>query len=412
MIEREAEFWESRSILTHIRDVARARRAAPWATLGNVLARVVAATPPSVTLPPLVGGRASLNTFVAIVGPSSAGKGVSAAAAQYGVEIIGATFSETPPGTGEGLSSLFVEWDAKEQVLRRRAESALFDVPEIDTLTALGNRTGATIMGELRKAWSGERLGFGYATAAKRLIVQPHTYRLCMTVGVQPLKAGHLLGDSGGGTPQRFLWLPAIDPDAPDTPPATPDPEQWKQPDYEWTADVTLGVCDLARREIDAARLSGLRGQMPNELDGHAMQVRLKVAAALALLERRLSVSEEDWHLSDLIAQVSRATRERIQRVITDKARLDNAGKAHAEADREEIKTERADARNHKRAVLMIADKLKARRGQWIKRGEITVMLSRELRPFAEGALNELMNAGLVESRPTGNGQSTEYLTP
>jgi hypothetical protein len=63
-----AEFWELTDTLRHTRDFARARRVSPWAMLGVALARVVATVPPSVQIPPLVGGRASLNLYIGLVG--------------------------------------------------------------------------------------------------------------------------------------------------------------------------------------------------------------------------------------------------------------------------------------------------------------------------------------------------------
>lgn len=55
------EFWQARPELALIHRWAKARRASPEATLGLVLARVVAAVPPFVVLPPLIGGEVSLN---------------------------------------------------------------------------------------------------------------------------------------------------------------------------------------------------------------------------------------------------------------------------------------------------------------------------------------------------------------
>ena len=62
------EFWDTRELLAHIRTSARARMTSPWAVLACVLARVVTATPHGIVLPPIVGGVASLNTFVGLVG--------------------------------------------------------------------------------------------------------------------------------------------------------------------------------------------------------------------------------------------------------------------------------------------------------------------------------------------------------
>src|SRR5699024_6131932 len=53
-IEPSEDFWHSRPHLATIHQYARARRVGPWAVLGTVLARVIAATSPSAQLPPLV----------------------------------------------------------------------------------------------------------------------------------------------------------------------------------------------------------------------------------------------------------------------------------------------------------------------------------------------------------------------
>jgi hypothetical protein len=67
----------------------------------------------------------------------------------------------------------------------------------------------------------GEALGFAYANATRRISLEAHSYRLGLVVGVQPERAGALLDGSDGGTPQRFVWLPATDPNLT----ANPDPE-------------------------------------------------------------------------------------------------------------------------------------------------------------------------------------------
>ena len=81
VVDEEA-FWSARPELARLRDFARARRVAPWALFGVALARIVAVIPPSVVLPPLVGGHASLNLFVAVVAKSGGGKGSSESAAE------------------------------------------------------------------------------------------------------------------------------------------------------------------------------------------------------------------------------------------------------------------------------------------------------------------------------------------
>ena len=135
----------------------------------------------------------------------------------------------------------------------------------------------------------GEPLGYSYADPAKRLPVPAHGYRLCLVAGIQPARAAGILDDTDGGTPQRLVWLPATDPDAPEVAPPAPDPLGWRPPTWpapdRATGRVVLPVCDTARAVVDAARLARIRGD-GDALDGHALLCRLKVGTALALLRR------------------------------------------------------------------------------------------------------------------------------
>jgi hypothetical protein len=55
------EFWDARGALRHIRDFAHSRRVGPWALLGAIVVRTIAAVPPNIVLPALVGSQASIN---------------------------------------------------------------------------------------------------------------------------------------------------------------------------------------------------------------------------------------------------------------------------------------------------------------------------------------------------------------
>jgi hypothetical protein len=347
-----ADFWDARQLLMHVHDFARARRSSPWAVLGVVLARVAAVAPPRVVLPAMVGGQASLNPYVGLVGPAGAGKGAAEAAAADAIQLgdveVGAL------GSGEGLVHLFMrrlsDKDGGGQV--QHHEAVLLSVPEIDTLTALGARQGATLLPELRKAYMGERLGFGYADPKKRLSLSSHAYRLALVVGIQPERALALLSDSDAGTPQRFLWMPATDAGAPEVAPACPKPWRWKAP--EWPPEeffdprTDLGVCRAARDLIDTERVKRLRGE-GDALDGHALLARLKVAALLGILDGRLEVSDADWQLADVVMRVSLATRNSVavalhavslRRTEAEAARAATIGKRVAKAT-EEVSVER-----------------------------------------------------------------------
>ena len=54
--------------------------------------------------------------------------------------------------------------------------------------------------------------------------------RFGLSVGIQPDRAGWLLDEADGGTPQRFLWLPVTDKNITATPPFEPAPWPWAAP--------------------------------------------------------------------------------------------------------------------------------------------------------------------------------------
>ncbi|MGF6823291.1 hypothetical protein M2317_002202 [Microbacterium sp. ZKA21] len=315
------EFWDARPDLATIRDFSLARRVAPWSTLGIVLCRVIASTPPEIRLPPLVGGYGSANLFIGIVGTSGRGKGTStsAATALLPSEDI---FDTIPVGSGEGIPAAYVHRSEGEVI--QHQTRVLFDVAEVDTLTALGRRVGSTLMPVLRQVWSGEALGFQNIDPTRRLLVPAHTYRAALIVGIQPERAFTLLDDSAGGTPQRFLWLPGEDPAAPNVPPKEPAPLDWAPPIpsrfmIDRQGHRVMQVCTAARADVDADRLQHLRGH-GNPLDAHAMYARLKVATALALLDRSTEVREDDWELARVIMAVSNDTRREIRDALADAA--------------------------------------------------------------------------------------------
>ena len=227
-----SEFWPERDILRYIYTYARAARVSPWALLGVLLVRTAARIPSNVVLPPLVGGRVSLNTYVALTSESGGGKGSAENAADdAGLELGIEPVPSIGPGSGEGIGHLFAAYDKKKDGVVMHAPSVILSAAEIDTLAALKNRQGSTLMAELRKGWFGEPLGFGYVDKAKRIPVERHRYRLGLVIGVQPARAQTVLEDVGAGTPQRLLWLPGDDLDAPDVAPARPDQQwQWRNP--------------------------------------------------------------------------------------------------------------------------------------------------------------------------------------
>jgi hypothetical protein len=406
------EFWNARPILTHIRNFARARRVGPWALLGCVLVRVAAAVPPNVLLPALIGGYASLNLYVGIVSVSGGGKGTAENASLDVIDLP--QIPIVGPGSGEGIGHLFYKWDRKEQKLHRHTSAVIISAAEIDTLAALKARQASTLFPELRKAWIGEPLGFAYVNAEKRLIIPRHSYRLCLITGVQPANASPILDDHAAGTPQRFLWLLAEDPDAPDERPA--EPEQW--PDPLWTPSRAIDpalvspedpddpaqvvtrvmkVCDTAKAEIDGARLDQLRGNTPEALDGHALLAQLKIAAALALLDGRTAeITDKDWRLAGVVRAVSDHTRQQVIDTLRRKARANETARAFEEGRRDVIKGQVVRDDEIQRACQAITRKLR-REGAWVAGKIARDAIAKNLRHQFMEAVDKLVETGQIE---------------
>ena len=236
------EFWESSAQLRYIRADARSKLVGPWSTLGGAPVRRVGQVHPKVVLPAVVSGRSSLNLDIGLVGKPSAGKGFGPRRRAYtelmrspaGVRRVrrGRHASVHPACQGPGRPQ-----EAHLPTGRNRW-SVLFTAEEIDTLAALSTRSASTLSSQLRKGWSAEPLGFAYVDQDKALPMPEHL-TACVWDRVRSRTGPSSCADeSTGGLPQRFLYLPVNDPDAPDQTPRVPTPEPlpglssgWKLPD-------------------------------------------------------------------------------------------------------------------------------------------------------------------------------------
>jgi hypothetical protein len=405
-------FWDARPELTHIRDLARARMASPWAVLGVVLARVIAAVEPRWQLPKLVGTWMSLNFFVGLVGPSGDGKDSSIGAARDAVNV--GDVAELTPGSGEGIAHSYVRRSEDKKEIVQHTKAVLFVAREVEALTQLRNRQGSTLLSELRIAFTGAPLGFAYVDPAKRLVVGAHTYRLCLIVGIQPELARPLVDEAGAGTPQRFLWMPTNDPGAPgpDDLPTEPEPLDWKAPTWS-SGDFAdpvgrrvIGVCDTAVRLIRQTRTDQLHRKV-HALDGHALLTRLKVATGLALLNRRTDVDDTDWQLAGQVMAVSNATRQKVVDTLTEQRTAANRARGRDDAERAVVAEDHTAEHHIQRVARWIMKRLTGH-GDWITHRELRGDLPGRDRQWFDEAVTRLVAAGQVEvCEGTYHGQPT-----
>lgn len=411
----DTDFWASRPILTHIREFSLARMTSPWAVLACVMLRALATIPPHVVLPPIIGGSGSLNLFAALVGPSGVGKGAAESAAAEAV-TFGTDIYTAQVGSGEGIAHAYAHRATNKELTDEKADgngivwdhtSVLFSVPEVDTLGALGARQGATLMSQIRSAFSGEALGFGYADATKRIPIGKHKYRLGMTVGVQPEKSGTILWDADGGTPQRFIWVPATDKQISADPPPQPEPVRVTIDGKAWASSWadsgfrTIAIPTDVVRTIREAHASRARGE-GESLDGHALFAREKVAVALAILDGRTEVDLDDWALSERVMTVSDRTRTWCQAVLDRKQGARDEAAARREARRLDIiATEGADRSGQRVAHAVMRHVNDAPMAYSALRRKLN---SRD-RDWFDDALARLVDAGQITIEETPSGQ-------
>ncbi|SKG74568.1 bifunctional DNA primase/polymerase famiily protein [Mycobacteroides abscessus subsp. bolletii] len=409
--EADAAFWEQREILAQIRDFARSRSVAPYAVLGAVLRRAIALTPPWVQLPPTVGDAASVNLFTVSVGRSGQGKdaanGVGHAAVVF-VDSDGEVIEDPPAavgiGTGEGLAKALRPTGDDDEVPTR----INLTVPEIGTLGAIAARQGATVIGELLKAYMGQALGFTNARRETTSFVPAHSYRLCLGVGAQPENAEVFMSRAKDGLPQRFLWLPTVDPYAPPpsddhcepVPPARVGvPTSFPSPIPGQPYFVRIPAS--ARSAIRQHRhLVVVGNDDVDPLDGHLMLTRLKVGFGLALLEGRKHITDDDWRIAGQLIDISNRVRAGLFATLADKRKKANAARAGELADRQVIIDDRLTEVRHRRVSEAIIRKLQ-RAGSATRR-DLAKAVTSALRDDFEPVFNILLENGTVTSEGDG----------
>lgn len=424
-------FWDRHPVLRHTFDFATAHETNPWAVLGVGLARVIAATEPNIQLPgaPVaIGTEASLNMFVALVSESGGGKTIAAKVSRklidvrFGMDKLD-TF-EAPLGSGEGLAHVYMRPPEKPKS-RRKGEPdedseliglvptttgavqhrtrAFIKALEVDQLDAVSARKGSTLSAQLRTAWDGDELGFHYADPLKRMMVPEMGYRMSLVLGVQPGRAGPLLAEADGGLPQRFLWMPASNPDLAEysedeEPPDLMSAIEWHPPVYQG-GKVAFGLCEEARHAVKRNHRKNMRGD-GDALSSHGMLTRLKVAAALAMLLRtdpslQLMIDEEVWELSGVLMAKSDRTRDAVQRYLAEQAKVENEKRAYAEAQKAIVITETVENAGLTRALKWARGKIGT---EWVTGRDLGRAVKSTIREHLGTALDQMLAAGEIES--------------
>lgn len=343
---RRRAFWDRRPELAHIKSVAVGATASPWAVLGAVLVRVLADVPPlwvmdtGISVPP----QGNLNMFAVLTAHSGGGKGIATETAEY-LWRCDDTVYTTDAASGEGLAKLFANRDGN--TIRT---SVIVDIDEYASLRAASDRSGSTLSFKLSSCWSGKRLSMAYADETKSFQVPAGSYRLGLIAGVQYGNAKLLLSadDQIQGYTNRFVWFPAeIDYDTSKVGLPTELPARLRRVTFP-AVHKTISVPEQVKSTIRAARSA-----VDSGLDGHKLYAQAKMAYALAVLNGRTdSIHDEDWELSQIVMEMSNATRAKARDAMRSRAREEHESRGEADGIRQSVAEDTA----HERAVRRVAN--------------------------------------------------------
>jgi hypothetical protein len=348
-----ADFWAARPRLANIRQAAHSRLVAADLVLHVVFARLAAMRSHELWFD-TGRGRSSLNYFAAPVGPTGVGKTTGVAAADGELLpvplylkmpkegcLADAYYDGMPSGSGEGIAEAYIgeisaqvdedaDGSAKTKKVRGQVRHNVFIyADEGEQLLRIGERAGATALTTIRSAWVGETIGQHNGRAETTRVVKRGMYSLGMIVGFQPAKALPLLGETAGGTAQRFAWLSAVDSTIPDEPVEHPGPLSDVLTDAPFANSARTGRMSFPADVVAQLRrdhIAKVRGELlVDEADSHEPLMRAKMAALLALLDDRTDVDTEDWQLAQVLWRTSRAVRDAVAEYGREQAQREQA---------------------------------------------------------------------------------------
>lgn len=374
-------------LLSDLRQYARANDAMPFAVLGSALALAVAETQHQWHLP----GQGSLNLFVALSGPPGVGKSRSWRAAKNFLRLAPddeGIALHTGHGTGEGLMQSFMTKNEKGKdpaYIMREDPNVIVYVDEIGQMAATNGRGGAIGDSVLRSMWSGSMVSTLNADTNRRRHLPDNGYTLAIVAGIQPELGNHLFGRdaAASGMAQRWLTLPVLDTTLdPDLTYAMPEVRVWSRPNLrERFGEAVIGFpADVLAEVEHESRLVRSGRLVRDPLDEHRTFLRMKVAAALALLHGSIDVDNTLWGVAGALLDVSTATR---SEVLAAMSRDRRARKRAEGADAAEADEGRDEARIARGAVAVCREVAK-HAGQHDGEGCTRKCLTRALRRYRD----------------------------
>ena len=316
------EFWDARMDLAIIRDAARRRQVAPDAVLGACLSRVTAIADWQLRIPATIGFPNPISCWGVLTGSSSASKSAAMRIATALIPDGEPWFRTLNVSTGEALITSFFEDQTNPETNKIEAaqiyHAAFIGFDEGSLLQQLQDRKGSTLTQFMLTAWNGGDLGTETLATSKKgqsRVLKVGTYNMSILIALQPEVAEKFLDNAALGLVQRFIWYSTNDPD-----PLRPRPKDhsirrlgWAMPritgrDERHNDEGGIDI-DYPERIKDQIWEDGADGQLPgasvDPLNGHLNLAKLRLAVGLALISGRIDITEEDWALASMIADVS-----------------------------------------------------------------------------------------------------------
>lgn len=439
-----ASFWESRPVLTTIRDAAWSMLASPDATLAIVLAKLSASLPPRVRVDTGVRRPVALHTFAAPTGRPGGFKTTAMEAADTAVRFVPGWSNDPvsmddivlmPPdddpgelyylargGTGQGMVENYIgdvpvplpdnaPKNAKPKTRRTQVRSnVLVSIDEGNGLAKALTDPNSIVGETLRELWSGSHTGQNNAKAENTRRLRRGTYSFGMVVGFQLSVLAAMLGAEHVelGTPQRFLFAWTGAPDIPDEPVADPGVLTVTVP----SDPITLCASLLAR--VRETLLPLLRtGGNDDKTQAQRVTLVVKTSALLAILDGRAEVTEDDWALAETMADTSQAIARHalaVKRAKDSRARTVRRAEQVADAVAVHTATNGSGA---ERAAVRIetaisTEGIGGRRAKWTGEDGIRKRkFNRDVRDDADTGLALLVERGTVKVTKVGR---TEYV--
>ncbi|TXH26431.1 MAG: bifunctional DNA primase/polymerase [Mycobacterium sp.] len=396
----DAMFADS-PVLQHIEAVAKSFMASRMATLVISIGHAFMAVPPSVPFYSGFGNqRMALNHFVGLVGGPGDGKGTATSAGfacidpRWGTVANRTQYTRANIGTGEGMAATFHDDRSPESKKPPKViRPTVFEAQEIDTLSVLSERTGTTISADLRKAFSGETLG--YQNKSDQISVPAFSYRLAFIAGIQPKQAEPLLSQHGG-LPDRFVFTPVLDPAIAQLTRPAPMPQQPYQLIIPAVKDYHLPEFIVTDQFIRRKNRHSQALDTDADPALHTWMIHTQVAIGFALLESsvrgRIEVTREDWDRAALVLRGSELAKFQCTYAIEQKHRATQRARGRADALREEARDDALEQRTQQRLLKV----LRRSHPQPVAQRDLTLALSRPQRPYRDSALAELISSGQV----------------